>query len=617
MSTSNTEGKVQSEVQGAVQQSVKNFNFSLGNALKGAFSNFLSASFSNSMSNMLNDSFNKTINKSVTHIKNETTYITNIVNPVMGQLDSLQGKIEETNQKTQSLSSKIGGALKSGFSSLSGLDLSSPMSAVTSIAKIGMESEKTAALMGLYTGSQEAANKLLDECNQYAAKSPYQKLGMQEAATSMLKLGVSSDQVSGTLRMLGDVAMGDQGKLQELSVAMATISTAGRMQKEEFDSLVKAGYNPLQDIADLTGEKVEELEEKLKNEGLSADLVSLALRKATSEGGQFHGMSDRLANTSWAKLENMTKTLENTFLELFRAVQPVLIPALDGLGIVISALAPVIEGVASSINWFLTGLLEGNPVVLSFATTLAIFTVVAKGATIATNLKTNAIKVAAFATRTWDKAQKGLNATFKANPIGFVIGVIAGLITVVMACWNKFAGFRAFLITTWGILKEFLFGLWEGLKGVGLALTGNLDGAAEAFEKSGEHFSKGAEKVSNFKKDFQKEMAEQEELQKEYDGAEGKDTNYVPDANLSNHILGTAPGTAAALTPGGKPAAGAANSAAIIGGGAPGQKIQVTVAKFFDTLNVHMEEATDTAEIEQIVTNCMTRSLAIATSTAR
>lgn len=52
-------------------------------------------------------------------------------------------------------------------------------------------------------------------------------------------------------------------------------------------------------------------------------------------------------------------------------------------------------------------------------------------------------------------AQWGLNAAMEANPIGLIIGLIAAVTAAVMYCWEHFAGFRAFLMATWEVIKEY------------------------------------------------------------------------------------------------------------------------------------------------------------------
>ena len=41
------------------------------------------------------------------------------------------------------------------------------------------------------------------------------------------------------------------------------------------------------------------------------------------------------------------------------------------------------------------------------------------------------------------------------NPIGLIVAGVAALVAVIAVCWNKFAGFRAVVLTVWDALKGF------------------------------------------------------------------------------------------------------------------------------------------------------------------
>lgn len=50
-----------------------------------------------------------------------------------------------------------------------------------------------------------------------------------------------------------------------------------------------------------------------------------------------------------------------------------------------------------------------------------------------------------------------------ANPITWIVLGIGALIATVVVCWNKFAGFRAVIMTVWGVIKGFGTAIYQGL----------------------------------------------------------------------------------------------------------------------------------------------------------
>lgn len=101
-----------------------------------------------------------------------------------------------------------------------------------------------------------------------------------------------------------------------------------------------------------------------------------------------------------------------------------------------------------------------------------------------------------------------------ANPIVWIVGIIAGLIAAVAWCWDTFEGFRAVIYTIWDTIKGFGAALWDFLvapfeavwgfvKGIGdffgtLFGGGSLEEAGEAFGKSmGDGIEKSTDRVKS------------------------------------------------------------------------------------------------------------------------
>ena len=62
---------------------------------------------------------------------------------------------------------------------------------------------------------------------------------------------------------------------------------------------------------------------------------------------------------------------------------------------------------------------------------------------------------------------------------------------------------------------------------------------------------------------------------------------------------------------------GKSTAEALATGGSRSSNIHISIGKFFDTIQVTMNDKTDTADLERIVLQCMNRALSIATSTDR
>lgn len=85
---------------------------------------------------------------------------------------------------------------------------------------------------------------------------------------------------------------------------------------------------------------------------------------------------------------------------------------------------------------------------------------------------------------------EGLNAAMKANPILFIVGLIATLVTAFLFLWNTSEGFRNFFIGMWNGIKgvvggviDFIKDVWNGIPGF---FRGIVDGIKNVFSGIGD-----------------------------------------------------------------------------------------------------------------------------------
>ena len=151
------------------------------------------------------------------------------------KVDALQGSLDSADRSAGKLKKGLGNA----FRSLPGAEFfTNPIVAITTgvgvVAKMGMEAEKTATSFNVLVGNEEKAAKMLGELNKYADNTLWDRSTTQEAAKTMLGFGVSTETVVDDLKMLGDVAMGDKNKMQQLALVFGQVSAAGKLQLVEF-----------------------------------------------------------------------------------------------------------------------------------------------------------------------------------------------------------------------------------------------------------------------------------------------------------------------------------------------------------------------------------------------
>ena len=166
---------------------------------------------------------------------------------------------------------------------------------------------------------------------------------------------------------------------------------------------------------------------------------------------------------------------------------------------VFAVIGGVVEFVVGTVRFVKTWRKE----LLLAAWVIGVVAIALKAQTIAHMAMAGVMLIVKAATIGWTTVQWLLNAALTANPIGIVVVAIAALVGVVVYCWDKFAGFRAFLLTMWdtikgfaGVIKEYLISRIEELlssignvgKAIKLLFEGDFSGAADAVGEAAKGF---------------------------------------------------------------------------------------------------------------------------------
>lgn len=350
----------------------------------------------------------------------------------------------------------------------------------TGIAKLGMDMETTRLKFETLTGSAEAGNKMISNLDNFANRTPFDNADLRQNAELLLNFGIAGNKVLPTLKMLGDVSGGNKEKLNSLTLAFAQVTSTGKLMGQDLLQMINAGFNPLQIISEKTGRSMASLKDDMSKGKIGADMVEEAFRIATSEGGRFYGMMDKISGSAGGKLSTMLGTLRSKVASWSESsLTPILGKIFDfgtqfinGFGVVSDAVNNLLEPLQplwQAINQ-LIGLVFGfTNETFTAATALETLTsiinfiavpieIFAKGLTkIIQWLQPIAplIKYIAIAYGIWTAAQWALNVAMTANPIGLVIAAIAALIGGVMYAYEKIGWFRGGIMAIWETLKGF------------------------------------------------------------------------------------------------------------------------------------------------------------------
>lgn len=157
----------------------------------------------------------------------------------------------------------------------------------------------------LFTGSVQEAKQLIDDLRTIAIKSPLELSDISEGARMLLTYGVAAKDVASEINRLSEVSAGDGERFQRLAYAWGQINSMGRLMGTELRQLTEAGFNPLEMISKKTGRTMIELKGDMEEGKISIDMVKGALKDATSEGGRFFGLNEKMSQTFSGRVSMM------------------------------------------------------------------------------------------------------------------------------------------------------------------------------------------------------------------------------------------------------------------------------------------------------------------------
>lgn len=218
------------------------------------------------------------------------------------------------------------------------------------MARLAAGAEQTAIAFEVLLGSASASKQMVDALRALDMKTVFGFRELGDAAKMMLNYGVAGESVVPMLSTISDIASGDSMKLEGLTRAFGQIAATGRLLGQDLNQMIQNGFNPLQEISRITGESMGSLKKKMEAGGISAEMVARALESATSAGGRFYGMNDRMSQTTAGQFAKLKSNVELLAIEIGTQLLPVANDLIDWA----SKFIAKFEGVGTKVKTFVT-----------------------------------------------------------------------------------------------------------------------------------------------------------------------------------------------------------------------------------------------------------------------
>lgn len=275
---------------------------------------------------------------------------------------------------------KLGGLAKGGMSVLTGA-IGSVTAALGAGAAAGLKYnasiETYQTSFEVMTGSAEKATEVIDRLKKVGAETPFELPDLADTTQLLMNYGLTADEAMDKMMMLGDISQGSADKMSRIAMAYGQMSSAGKVQLEDVKQMIEAGFNPLQEISESTGESMSSLYDRISKGTLSVDEITASMERATSAGGKYYQSMQKQSQT----FSGMISTLKDNAQQLLGdVVQPIsdsmvstLLPAaIDAIDQMSNAFQTqgvdgLIQAGSQVLVNLLTGIAQGLPNVITTA----------------------------------------------------------------------------------------------------------------------------------------------------------------------------------------------------------------------------------------------------------
>ena len=145
-------------------------------------------------------------------------------------------------------------------------------------------------------GSAEAAQQVMSQIQEDAAKTPFDVESLTKANQYLISAGENASYARNTIMALGDAVSatgGGNDELNRMSQNLQQIANTGKATTADIKQFAYAGIDVYGILADYTGKSTAEVQ----NMTISYDLLTQALQAASEEGGRYYNSMDTQSQT--------------------------------------------------------------------------------------------------------------------------------------------------------------------------------------------------------------------------------------------------------------------------------------------------------------------------------
>lgn len=204
-------------------------------------------------------------------------------------------------------------------------------------------------------GSGQKAKGMISELANLAATTPFDMKGVVSGAKQLLAYGFAANEITETMRRLGDVSAGLGLNLQDLTWLYGTTMVQGRLFTRDLMQFTGRGIPLTEELAKQFGVTKDKVSELVTAGKVGFPEVKKAIESMTNEGGKFGGLMEKQSHSITGQISNIQDTIEMAINDLGTQTEGLMNDALDITSTVIDhwkEIGEVILAAASAIGLY-------------------------------------------------------------------------------------------------------------------------------------------------------------------------------------------------------------------------------------------------------------------------
>lgn len=198
-----------------------------------------------------------------------------------------------------------------------------------------------------FLGSEDEANKLMQQMVHTAAITPFDLAGVADGAKNLLAFGVAAEDVNKTIISLGDVAASLSQPLGDIIYLYGTTISKPKMDTQDLMQMMGRGIPIAKELAKQFGVAENKVRDLISAGKVSGEAVKKAFESMTAEGSMFGGLMEAQSKSIGGQIANIQDSIDEMFNAIGKESEGV-------INITLEATSKIVE------NWQSVLLVLGN-----------------------------------------------------------------------------------------------------------------------------------------------------------------------------------------------------------------------------------------------------------------